>query len=118
MPAPPDPNLCPGHAALETMIQDMKEQRKEDREAQDKQREEDRSEIKGYIDGAVTSIKDSFLENTQRIEKRLDKGDQKFQQHNGEIVVLKGRDRYLTGGLALLIFLTPIVISLIALFWK
>jgi hypothetical protein len=102
----PDPTKCPGHAALVVSIEDMK-----------KLRDEDKKEIKDHITLIVGNLETKVDWITTRIEMRLDKGDQKFQVHNGEIVSLKGWRQYVLGGMALVILLAPIVISLIAL-WK
>jgi len=104
--APPnDPAKCPGHPALEAKI-----------EALNDRRVEDKKEIKEHVSLVMGNFEEKFDTVTDRIEKRLDRGDEKFAQQNGDIVHLKGRSWYIFGGLAVIMFLTPLVIALIALY--
>lgn len=101
----PDPALCPGHGAFNQAIKDIKEQRAEDKR-----------EFKDDLADAVKAIKADIDSLATRIEARLDKGEKKFAEQNGEIGLLRKRDQYVAGGLALIMFLAPLVIALYALF--
>ncbi len=99
------PGTCPMHAGLVQAFRDLKEVNERDHERMELQIERAVEDLGEHLDTAV-----------QRIEARLEEGEKKFAHQNGEITRLKGWRGAVTAVLAAALALTPIVLSLWAIF--